>query len=132
MKLRCFVCSSGHVWSICVDGSTNYPAEIRIEGVKVQILGAKDDLGPGRAIEAEYDLWDSLTELALRIEHSPTPSTDGSVSLEQAVADELHNVIKFEKFWISNNAKNPDHYPMTFPVDNAGIWAEQIRECNPE
>lgn len=128
MKLRCFVCANGHVWTIDHNGETNFPAEIKIEGRNVLVLGAKDDLGPGRAVEEEYQLWDSLTELAIAIEQSPKPSDDGSISLDQAVASAHQQVESFRKWWTGCHAKLPDQYPMVLPEDNAGLWDEQIND----
>ncbi len=48
-------------------------------GDRIRILGAKDDLGPGRLIEDEFVLWPSLTSLAAAIEDQPAGS---DVSLE--------------------------------------------------
>lgn len=132
MKIRCFVCANGHVWTINHEGQTNYPADIRLVGDTVQILGESDDLGPGRAIEGEYQLWNSLTELALCIEYRTSPVNDNGVSLEQAVSEELHKVIRFEKEWVLNHAERPEQYPMVIPRDNAGVWFEQIREFESE
>lgn len=130
MKLRCFVCVNGHVWTINDEGKTNFPADIHIEGNTVQILGARDDLGPGRAIDEEYQLWNSLTDLAIAIEHSHHASEDGSVSLAQAVGDAHKSTADFEKMWILQNKENPEQFPMVFPADNAGLWAEQMASCD--
>lgn len=67
-KIRCFVDVNGFVWSIDEQGRSAHPADIEIVGDTVRVLGVKDDLGPGRLIEDEYQLWPSLTALAAALE----------------------------------------------------------------
>lgn len=128
MKTRCFVDVNGHIWSINQSGESNFPGDIKIEGNTVLILGAKDDLGDGRPVDEEYQLWQSLTDLAIALEQELPSSNDGSVSLVQAVASVHQQVNSFEKWWISQNAENPDLFPMVLTQDNSGAWFEQIKD----
>ena len=66
--IRCFIDSNGFVSSIDEYGRSAYPAELEVVGDTVRVLGAKDDLGPGRLVEDEYQLWPSLTALAAALE----------------------------------------------------------------
>lgn len=126
MKIRCFVDVDGHIWSINEAGESNFPADIAIDGDVVQVLGERDDQGPGRLVEDEYVLWPSLTALAIALEQEPEPSSDGSVSLQQAVAEAHQRAQSFEVWWVQANKDKPDHYPMSLPMDNAGLWHEQL------
>jgi hypothetical protein len=118
----------GNIWLVKESGDCNYPADIEILGNTVRVLGPKDELGEGRLIEEEYELWPSLMSLAMAIEHSPGSSADGSISLAQAVASAHEQVCSFEKMWIKANSKSPSNYPMVLEANNAGIWFEQIVE----
>lgn len=63
MKNRCFVDANGHVFTLDANGVSNYPGDIEINERVVRVLGAYDETGQGRLVEAEYRLWPSLTEL---------------------------------------------------------------------
>lgn len=66
--VRCFVDVNGMVWVLDSQGNSNYPAFTNIEGDTIQILGEKDDMGPGRAVEDEYTIHSSLLSLSRAIE----------------------------------------------------------------
>ncbi len=68
-KVKCFVDVNGFIWNIDEQGRCAYPRELDVSGDTVRVLGVKDDLGPGRLIEDEYQLWQSLTELAAALEN---------------------------------------------------------------
>jgi len=41
--------------------------------------------------------------------------------------EKMENQIKdFKKFWIKENKKNPDQYPLSFPEDDKGQWFEKF------
>ena len=126
MEIRCFIDVDGHIWSIDKDGKTNFPSEIKIDGEDVLVLGPHD--GEGQFIEETYQLWPSLTSLALAIEQKIQPSIDGSVSLNQAVAEAHIGAEIFKAAWLKGHMEHPDRYPLAFPEDNAGLWREQMAD----
>lgn len=127
--MKCFVCDSGHVWTIDHQGKTNFRAEIKIDGERVLILGERDSTGDdGRLVEAEYVLWPTLTSLAVVLEQDKLSNADGSVSLEQAVAGAYKRINSFEVWWRKNHSIDPERYPMVLTENNAGLWDEQIYE----
>ena len=130
MKVRCFVDVNGHVWTIDHKGNSNFPSDFEIVGNTVLVYGVKDDLGEGRAIDEEYQLWPSLTALAMTLEQNPCDyeSEDGSMTLECAVAEAHKRVHSFEKHWIESNKVAPDHFPMSFPQEDTGLWFEQMND----
>ncbi|WP_045861801.1 hypothetical protein [Teredinibacter purpureus] len=73
MNTRCFVDVDGHIWSINHKGESNFPDDIELTDGTVRILGVKDCLGPGREITEEYQLWPSLTSLAMVLEQDISP-----------------------------------------------------------
>lgn len=124
MNIKCFIDSDGFVWSIDHKGKSNYPQEIRLSGNTVQVLGGFED--EARLIEEEYTLHPSLTSLAMAIEQTIRPSSDGAVSLDQAVAEAHLNAEAFKAEWVKQHKENPISYPMSISADNAGIWHEQL------
>ncbi|MFC3150597.1 hypothetical protein ACFOEK_06145 [Litoribrevibacter euphylliae] len=97
MKIRCFVDSEGHVWTIDANGNSNHPKTIELTQNTVRILGV------GGEVLNEYQLWNSLTALALHIEQKweDYDSPDGiSVSLEQVVTEFYHKVYAFEQYMV--------------------------------
>lgn len=99
----------------------------------VHILGPLDDSHDGdsstagRLIEEEYCLWSSIVDLAIAIERPPT-SDDGNLTLEQAVSEQLHIIQNFKAKYLAENRVNPNMFPLTLPIDNAGSWFEQMME----
>jgi hypothetical protein len=126
MNVRCFVDVDGYVWSIDHNGKSNFPHEIELRGDTVLVLGDFD--GGARLIEEEYTLHPSLTALSMCIEQTYLPSCDGSVSLDQAVAEVHLQAEAFKADWLKLHEKSPAEYPMSIGADNAGIWFEQIME----
>lgn len=122
---RCFVDVDGHIWSTNASGESNFPGEIEIIGDTVRVLGTGDGSG-ARLVEDEYQLWPSLTSLAMALELDLPPSVDGSISLDQAIAEAHKQVESFRGYWLRENERNPDHFPLTLPRENAGLWFEQI------
>jgi hypothetical protein len=126
MKIRCFVDVDGHIWSIDHNGKSNFPGEIQIKTDEVWVLGADD--GEGQSIDEEYTLWPSLTALAVALEQNPPQSVDGSISLDQAVAEAHVKAESFKSNWLRNNKLSPDRYPLAFPKEDSGLWFEQMAE----
>ena len=54
-----------------------------------------------------------------------------SVSLKQFIDDEKHRMELFEKWWLSEHKKNPVHFPMEMPDENAGVWFESWIDFDP-
>lgn len=144
--MKYFVDENGIAWSVKPNGETNHPSEIKVHGDTVTVISefiSRGSFTVNPELKAlgvtsmkykkmdedqnrDYPLYDSLTALAMATEQSPAPSEDGSVSLEQAVADAHQQAESFRKHWLENNAKEPEFFPMVLPVDNAGLWHEQI------
>jgi hypothetical protein len=53
-----------------------------------------------------------------------------SQSLQSFIAEEKEKIVLFERYWLENNAVNPDAFPMEFPDGNMGLWFEQYTEFN--
>ncbi len=130
MNSRYFVDVNGHIWSIDHKGNSNFPGDIQINESDVWVLGAKDDLGPGRLIEDEYTLWPSLTALAMTLEHNIPECADGSVSLDQAVSKAHLNLESFKSNWLNEHRKDPIRWPLVLPENNSGTWNEHINDHN--
>ncbi|WP_415913279.1 hypothetical protein [Neptuniibacter sp. QD37_11] len=114
-----FADENGAIYHITADGAHNYPTTLASVLVKDGVVTLVNKEGQATA---DYKLWQSLTALAASIE----PEGDGSVSLDDAVA-ELHTEIeRFKAYWIKNNELTPEDFPLRFPADNAGAWAEQF------
>lgn len=126
MNIQCFIDCDGFVWSIDQNGKSNFPQDIELRGDTVLVLGAFE--GDARLIEEEYVLHTSLTSLAMTIEQTIKPSTDGAVSLDQAVAVAHLQAEAFKAEWVKQHKANPIAYPMSISEDNAGIWHEQLME----
>lgn len=47
-------------------------------------------------------------------------------TLDEFVAELRRDVDAFEKWWREQNSKNPEHFEMSFPEENSGIWFEQF------
>lgn len=45
-------------------------------------------------------------------------------TLSQFVAEEERTLVKFKKWWIRMNKKEPENYPLEIEDDNQGIWFE--------
>ena len=44
-----------------------------------------------------------------------------------AYMEELRGDVEaFEKWWMKEHKKNPEHFPLEFPEDDAGSWTEQF------
>lgn len=123
---RYFIDDQNQIWSVDDEGQSRYPAHIFVTQDRVEVLGEREK--DGFVIDQVFVLHASLTDLALAIEHTPTPSEDGSVSLDVAVAENLHRVMAFRSFWLTGHEKTPDHFPLVFDEDNAGSWNEQIQD----
>lgn len=68
---RYFVDVDGVIFTLCADGYSNYHGDFIVDEVEcvVKALGDVDPLTPGsREILEEYCLWNSLKELASKIE----------------------------------------------------------------
>jgi hypothetical protein len=51
---------------------------------------------------------------------------DSDTSLTNFV-EEMHTSIEdFKKYWIENNKKSHETFPLIFEADNAGLWLEQF------
>ncbi|MGR2849140.1 hypothetical protein ABMX62_19035 [Vibrio vulnificus] len=131
-----FVCVDGVIWTVYQTGTethTNYCEDINVDGEQVQILGAYDDTHEGdsstagRLIEDEYRLWSSIVDLAVAIE-KPAKCDDGSITLDQAVSEQLETIQAFKAYYIAENKEHPDMYPLSLPKNNAGCWFDQMME----
>lgn len=74
---RYFVDNNGVIFTILDNGQTNFPGEIKVEEAKgdhesatVMVLGAYEgeEGNSPRLVEDEYQVWDSLIDLAVAIE----------------------------------------------------------------
>ena len=130
-QIRCFVDSDGHIWSINEKGESNFPGKIEVGATTVKILGAEDAPG-SHLIKEEYPLWASLTDLAMALEQEIPESEDGSINLDQAVAEAHQQAESFRRYWLKGNERSPECFPMVLPASNAGIWFEQIAGHEPE
>lgn len=67
--MRCFVDIHGVIYSLYDNGQSNFPHYFTIteDGKTLQVLGEMAECGD-IAIDEEYTIWDSLTELAKQIE----------------------------------------------------------------
>lgn len=74
---RYFVDVNGVIFTVFPSGESNFPGDLKIEEktadrsfAQVMVLGEYEngDKSGGRLVEDEYQLWDSLTELAKAIE----------------------------------------------------------------
>lgn len=48
------------------------------------------------------------------------------MTLEEFIASERNNHIRFEESWLRLNAQDPKSYPMDITAVNSGIWEEQF------
>jgi len=129
-NICCFIDVDGYIWSVADSGESNYPGDIEVKGDKVVVFEGSEC--NGRAVVKEYKLWNSLTSMAMEIEQKVPSSEDGSVTLEQAVAEAHQRAESFKKFWLTEHARKPEHFPLALPADNAGLWFEQINDHEPE
>lgn len=53
-------------------------------------------------------------------------------SLEDFLIEAREELVKFEKTWRENNAKNSEHFPMELPDGNEGLWWEFLRDFDGE
>jgi hypothetical protein len=51
-----------------------------------------------------------------------------AVTLESFVQQELERVKSFKVWYEGQNKINPEHYPLTIPEDNAGVWDEMLAD----
>ncbi len=54
------------------------------------------------------------------------------MTLDEFVEHERLRLKAFERWWKTQNAKNPEHYPMCIPEDNEGIWWGSLEIFDPE
>lgn len=136
---RYFVCDDGIIWSLYSNGESNFPHTIKVEEAGTAVnpstgealtysqvlwLGSSDD-NESRPIEGEFVLHNSLMELALEIE-KPHSDDSSVVTLDEVVHQGIQQVLSFKHSYIMGNKTNPDHYPLTQPVSNSGVWFEQM------
>lgn len=122
-----FIDDNGQIWSINQHGESNHPKKLLIEGDRVSVLGDCDG-EPGAPIDDTFVLHPTLMSLAIAIEHTPAPSEDGSVNIEQAVADGYQRITSFHEYWLDMNSRYPEEFPLKFERDNAGLWNEQMND----
>lgn len=128
-----FYCSESVLWTVFTEESegkevytSNFPRPFAINGNEVQELGND---GHGEFIEETYTLWSSLVELAIEVECvNNKPEVEGEVSLQEAVNESYIQVRDFKRNWLENREKEPEYYPLSFPLENAGSWFEQIQQ----
>jgi len=48
------------------------------------------------------------------------------MTLDEALTELRSDVDAFEKWWREEHAKNPEHFPLEFPENDAGQWTEQF------
>lgn len=49
-----------------------------------------------------------------------------AVDLDQFAADMADRVKTFAEKYRKRHKENPEHYPIVFPDDNAGVWYEMF------
>ena len=58
--------------------------------------------------------------------------SSGVVTLDKFITQEERRIMLFRKWWILQNAENPEHFPMEMPVENAGVWNEMLDGFDPD
>jgi hypothetical protein len=48
------------------------------------------------------------------------------MKLEDFVDEMKNDIEEFEEWWIEENKKNPEHFPMEFKKNNEGLWLEMF------
>ncbi len=48
------------------------------------------------------------------------------MNLEKFIEMMQKNLEEFKLYWITENAKNPEIFPLSFDIDNDGIWFEMF------
>ena len=51
-----------------------------------------------------------------------------SMSLDQFVGSEYERLARFRAYWLNNNARNPDMFPMEMAAGNEGVWQEMLQD----
>ncbi|HFG7030911.1 TPA: hypothetical protein ACGIK9_003411 [Acinetobacter baumannii] len=115
-----FVDVNGVIYSISEDGRSNHPGKLRVENNKVFVLDSD-----GSVLD-EYQLWDSLLSLAVAIEGDSGDNHSGPLHINQAINQMHYAVDSFKNTWMNGHKQNPEHFPLTLPEDNSGIFFEQL------
>lgn len=109
-------------------GESNHPELVngsktsKIENNKVLILELDG------AISDEYQLWDSLSALAVAITGPINAPIDEPLHLDTAVAIGHERLEAFRTDYYKGHAENSEHYPLVMGEDNSGIFIEQMVE----
>lgn len=118
--MKFFIDINGIIFNISKNGKCNHPAEIKVESDKIHILD-----GEG-FISDTYTLWDSLHSLAVAISPKVELDVGDQLSLHDAI-EELHqSTEKFREEWLEGHKNKPEHYPLSMPSDNVGLFTEQF------
>ncbi|MGD1524284.1 hypothetical protein [Vibrio harveyi] len=146
--MRYFIDSKDVVWTVAKSGECNHPSFHEIKDDKVVVVGDFVKRGSYQ-IDAElaafgvtslkyekldgekaitYPLYDSLIDLAIAKEAKKAEHLEGRMTLDEAVVDSFSQAASFKRWWLENHKVNPDEFPLSLPNDNAGLWAEQLRE----
>lgn len=62
----------------------------------------------------------------------PAPASSEGMSLANFVKDHQANLEAFERYWLNNHQRNPQHYPLSLPDDQAGQWWEMLQDFDPD
>lgn len=49
-----------------------------------------------------------------------------NTTLEMFIEEQKKNLEAFRLYWIAENKKNPEYFPMSFESDNNGLWFEMF------
>lgn len=50
------------------------------------------------------------------------------MDLDEFLAEEEKRIQDFRDWYKKQHTINPEHYPLSLPIDNAGAWNEMLQE----
>lgn len=115
-----FVDNNGVIFTVYGDGTTNNPHTIKVDNEKVLILAEDGE------VLSEYQLWNSLSTLAVELTPIPEIKQGEEMPLDVAVAQIHKDLEDFSDHWHQEHKKKPENWPLTLPSNNKGLYFEQF------